>query len=974
MAQFTEVSRELGIDHLYTAPTYMGGGVAFADFNNDGLDDLYLPRGRGRDQLFLNRGDGNFLELSGDFGLEVTEDRYSFGAVAGDINNDGCRDIFITTYYETPNFLLLNNCDSTFTDISAKAGITHGVSSTAATFIDYNLDGFLDIYVVNYVEESDFTKDENGNVNGFAHRCFPNFLYLNNGNNTFSEEANPLKVDDPGCGLAVASTDFDLDHDTDVYVGNDFGEYVLPNVMYSNRSDAGNFYDVSAETQTGVALFAMGIATADYDLDGDFDYYITNIGHNVLLNNNGELGFNDVSTQAGVESALAPNGKNSTGWGTFFFDYDNDAYSDLFVSNGFVPALDFLQTTPEDPNRLFKNQGDGTFKDVTNEFGLGNTAINRGTAFSDFDNDGDLDFFVATLNNTDLIGHSFLYLNENQNANHWIKVKLEGASSNRDAIGSKVFFYLGEKILLREVEGGSSHASQNSLTIHAGLGNNSGIDSIAVFWPGGYTQIFYNINADQTLFLREGDEQLMVAGCMNPQSDHYDPSATYNMGCTYCRNWYFDGDKDGLGDPNNYNFSCDPLSGHVLDNTDCNDTDSNIGNPEKWYPDRDGDGYGDATTVMVQCEKPDEYVANDFDCDDSDPLFNLDTFWYADNDGDGFGDPNSSQTACKKPGGFVANQEDCDDNDPEVNEIRTWFLDGDSDGFGNQHISQLACKMPPRYVNNQNDCDDEDPNVYPGSPAKPDGKDNDCDGKIDKIDQILTFNPIQDKTFGDVPFTLTATSTSGLEVNYKVIEGPGVIKSNQLTLMRAGRITVAAYQPGNEAYNPAKELIQSFCSNPVTPVITINSGIRTLLSSSHDQGNQWFYNEEPIPEANTKAIEVIFPGVYQVTVEINGCVSESDLVEIIITGIENEDPDNSFKVFPNPARNEITFDLDRKNSGRNLRLSIYDLNGHWVGGKDFSLVKRNFRLEYGVGYLQEGIYLFIISGGNVIYKGRFRKE
>jgi hypothetical protein len=427
--------------------------------------------------------------------------------------------------------LYYNNGDGTFTNISKSAGFTTEMWSAGAAFGDFNRDGLLDLYVINYIEEPNPLEDENGVTIGFNHDCYPDELYINNGDLTFTEVSAEYSVDNPGCGLAVAFTDYNNDQITDIYIANDFGQWIVPNIMYKNKYPELSFEDIAPALGINAGIFGMGIAIGDYNRDARLDYYVTNIGQNVLYQHNADGSFSDMTIDAGVEAATY-NGLNSTGWGTAFFDYNHDGYEDLILSNGYIPSAKFIETTDIDPNKLFKNNGNGTFTDVSMETGFHNEEICRGLAISDFDNDGDMDVAVAKLGQIrDTEGNMLFYRNNLEDKANWLKVQVEGVECNKDGFGSMIRIYSEGIPWIHEIEGGSSHASQNSSIAHFGLGQYDFVDSLLVFWPDGDIQRFYDVSSNQTLFIREGENDLYIAGCMDTEAENYNPLATYNTGC-----------------------------------------------------------------------------------------------------------------------------------------------------------------------------------------------------------------------------------------------------------------------------------------------------------------------------------------------------------------------------------------------------------------------------------------------------------
>jgi hypothetical protein len=242
----------------------------------------------------------------------------------------------------------------------------------------------------------------------------------------------------------------------------------------------------------------MGIAVSDYDLDQDYDYYVSNLGANALLNNDGNGLFTNIAEQAGVSNTSTNNNLLVTSWGTAFADIDNNLYEDLFVSNGYIPASEFIATDSIDPNKLYYNNGDNTFTDISDISGFNTPEKCRGLAYSDFDNDGDVDVFVNVMvSSTFPEAHIRLYRNDLVSDNNWVQFTLQGTQTNRDAIGAQVRLFVDDLILLREISGGGSHASQNSITAHFGLADYTSIDSVQVIWPGGESESFFDLEINQ---------------------------------------------------------------------------------------------------------------------------------------------------------------------------------------------------------------------------------------------------------------------------------------------------------------------------------------------------------------------------------------------------------------------------------------------------------------------------------------------
>jgi hypothetical protein len=519
---FSEISASAGINFSRENINDSGGGVCIFDYNNDGFEDFFVPGGYGGSAgLFRNNGNGTFTEV---FAQTLNASIYAYidslvtvSSIAGDIDNDGDRDLFITTggykyqfgVVKKPDVLLENLGNGTFADISASAGISALSYGESASMGDYNLDGFLDIYVSNYVRDMSFTFDSLGNPNAYVPDCYENNFYINNGNKTFTESATSLGVADAGCGLTGIFSDFDFDKDPDILLANDFGEYnSFPNALFRNNYPASGFSSIGAQSGFNRRMFGMGIAQGDYNEDGLMDYYVTNIGTNSLYMNNGNASFSDRALSLGVDLTWGlQDSLRKTTWGCNFFDYDNDTYLDLYVAAGYVNA--FLPLTIiRDSSALFRNNGGGGFNNISVASGLASPIANRGSAIFDFDNDGDMDLLVnhTRMQIFSVLGlpqNFHLYRNNSNSNNNWLKIKLRGTRNNRDGYGTRLIVYFGNRKLIRELDGGSSHASLNSSILHFGLGNNTMLDSVEVHWPGGGVQTLYNVNSNQTLSIQE---------------------------------------------------------------------------------------------------------------------------------------------------------------------------------------------------------------------------------------------------------------------------------------------------------------------------------------------------------------------------------------------------------------------------------------------------------------------------------------
>ena len=490
--QFIKSNDSAGINTNFAQKSFNGGGGAWVDLDNDGDDDLYLVGGDQKDKIYINNADGTFDELITD-DLSITEAFYTTGVTYGDIDNDGDKDIFVNTFFSDTeefckNLLYINNGDLTFTESWEWERDEDKSMTMGSVFIDYNLDGLLDIYTVSYVEVIQFTYDENEMINGFDHECFSNRLYRNDGNLNFTDVTEEQLLGDSGCALAVTASDYDNDHDLDILIGNDFGPFLQGNRMYQNDRENNVFVDNSENIGADTEMFSMGIAVADYDNDLDLDYYISNLAANVLLDNDSGT-FTDVADEANATSTYSVNDSTlAVSWGNLFADIDNDGDEDLYVSNGYVPApATLVNNSVLDPDRLFINNGDKTFTMVDTAVGIDNSKPARGAFYSDYDLDGDIDIFSVVFDKPNLgeINESILFENVTENDNNWIGIKLEGTQVNRDAYGSKVYVHTPQNTYLRELSGGASFCSQHTSVLHIGIGQEEIIDSVVVIWTGG---------------------------------------------------------------------------------------------------------------------------------------------------------------------------------------------------------------------------------------------------------------------------------------------------------------------------------------------------------------------------------------------------------------------------------------------------------------------------------------------------------
>lgn len=466
---FVDATAQAQIEHQYVGQLY-GGGVACGDFNNDGWLDLYVVNGQGKPNLlYLNQGNGAFAERAKSAG--VADEQMSIGAVCGDVDNDGDLDIFLVNSLGK-NRLYLNDGAANFTDVAEVAGVADNKPGISAALADYDHDGWLDLYVINY-----------------STNTYSSVFYRNNGNGTFTDVTAATQTSVTGRSLGVSFFDYDLDGDQDLYVVD---EYTVDHLFRNERN--GTFTDVS----TAAKLFktdGMGLDLADYDNDGDFDVYIGDYYHDPLLRNNGDGTFTNVATQTGIDN-------DGVGWGVNFMDYDNDGDKDLYVINGPMMIL-----PREKPNVFYNNNGNGTFTRMGGFMGGEYKGEGRGSVTADFNRDGYLDvFFVCGAR-----GKSKLLLNKGSGAN-WVVLNLVGTKSNRSAIGARVELFAANMKQVDEVRAGSSYASMHPLELEFGVRNATQIERVLVYWPSGIKQEVANLAVNQIHTLTEPERSNAVAG------------------------------------------------------------------------------------------------------------------------------------------------------------------------------------------------------------------------------------------------------------------------------------------------------------------------------------------------------------------------------------------------------------------------------------------------------------------------------
>jgi enediyne biosynthesis protein E4 len=500
--------------HRYSIET-MTGGVAVFDYNNDGLLDIFFTNGAEipsleksnsgfHNKLFRNNGDGTFTDVTEKAGLAGVG--YSMGVAAGDYDNDGFVDLYVTGF--NSNQLFHNNGDGTFTDRTEKAGVSGVLKSgkpwsVAAGWIDYNNDGLLDLFVVNYLDYSLSSAHscKTGNIVDYCspdeYRGTPNILYRNNGDGTFTDVSQQSRISQYlGKGMGVAFADYDGDGFTDIFVSNDS----IPNFLLHNNGD-GTFTDVAlragvAYNENGKAVAGMGTDFRDIDNDGMPDIFLTAMyGDSFpLYRNLGKGQFEDVTETTGIAAMTI----RFTAWGTGIFDFDNDGNKDIFAAGSAIldNSMEVNHKPYPLPNFLYRNLGNLRFKDVSGDAGASFSvpAAHRGAAFGDLNNDGKIDIVVTVLNR-----EPQLLMNRSQNHNHWIILKLVGVGDNRDGLGTRVKITTANGVQYNQATTAVGYNSSSDKRVYFGLQNATVVDQIELAWPTGVKQVLNHVKADQIL-------------------------------------------------------------------------------------------------------------------------------------------------------------------------------------------------------------------------------------------------------------------------------------------------------------------------------------------------------------------------------------------------------------------------------------------------------------------------------------------
>jgi hypothetical protein len=525
--KLTDVTKETQITFKHTDGSSgrryiienVSSGLVLFDYDNDGDVDIYFVNGaalkgteykvQSKNCLYRNEGNWEFKDVTQESGLGDTG--FGLGATAGDYDNDGDLDVYVSNF--GPNVLYRNNGNGTFTDITKETDVDNGFQVGAGVnFLDMDKDGDLDLFVSSYIDFS-YERHVPNTIGGFpsyvgprVYPNMPNALYRNNGNGTFTDVSEASGVAEHlGSGMGTICCDYDNDGDTDIFVANDMaGDFLFANDGTGKFEEVGLMAGIAYDIN-GDEMGSMGVDSGDYDNDGSLDFYVTSYQEQsaILFRNLGDGMFEDVTMVAGAGKGTV----HHVAWGNGFVDFDNDGDRDIFVACGHL--LDNVELFDDTTsylarNILLMNTGDGKFINVSDASGDGLKVklSSRGAGFDDLDNDGDID--VVILNSRQ---EPTILRNDSPSKGHWLQVRLRAVKTNRDGIGAQVKVVAGDLTLIDEVHSGRGYQGHYGLRLHFGLGSRERIDRIEVRWIGGQVDVFEDIPADRIVILTEGGGQ-----------------------------------------------------------------------------------------------------------------------------------------------------------------------------------------------------------------------------------------------------------------------------------------------------------------------------------------------------------------------------------------------------------------------------------------------------------------------------------
>ena len=505
--QFSDITDRTGITHVCQSGELLGAGGAFVDINGDDYIDLVLAGGAQEDKVYINQQDNTFAEETWRLQYDQSDKGVTSGVSIGDINNDGCKDIFLTTTSESSsNILLVNNCDGTFSDLSTISGINDANKSVHSIFIDVNGDGFLDIYVINYIREDRFVSDSTGAATGFDHRCDANLLYINDGTGRFSDMTEAYGASGNGCALAVAAHKLGQSGDSlAIMIANDFGAWLQPNETLLIE-EGGGVTDVAESYGLDAQMFGMGIAFTDVNDDGRLDVFVSNLGENRFFVSEETGNYTDQIKQYGLgQSDDIP---NHTSWGCDFEDFNGDGYDDLIVARGHIPSAEFLNANMQDTSILytFDPMTQAFVRSVESQFYVGGR--NRGLFTGDIDNDGDLDVCIASvsINAADEISPSSLfriYENNFERAHSFLNIDLIN-QLNRVEDFVQVFVHTDRGVFHKNKTIDGSFCSYSDDRVFIGLGDAQVIDSVTIIWDDNSSSMYSTVELNSFIRITQG--------------------------------------------------------------------------------------------------------------------------------------------------------------------------------------------------------------------------------------------------------------------------------------------------------------------------------------------------------------------------------------------------------------------------------------------------------------------------------------